>query len=530
MAFLVFGDRTRTNLDRLEDGGEFVIGSSFDCDIMSPENGVASHHCLLARHGGDYILSPCSRKNTFSVNGEEKSAETPLAHGDVFTFGDEKVEFYLKEPDEGSAEERKDAVKLKIHRLLLERINLKKVRSSDSGLRQKAREVIRALVDEFEADLQGVCDKRELEREVLNEALGLGVIDEFLEDPDITEIMVKNAKNIYIEKKGKLQLSSKKFLNEEQLIGVIERIVAPLGRRIDESSPIVDARLKDGSRVNAVIPPIALDGAALTIRKFSKTPFKIPDLIRFGSMTEEIAALIGLAVKHRQNVIISGGTGSGKTTLLNVSSSFIPEDERVVTVEDSAELQLPQDHVIRLESRPPNIEGKGRIGIRDLVINCLRMRPDRIVVGECRGGEALDMLQAMNTGHDGSLTTVHANGPRDAIARLETLVLMAGMELPARAIREQISMAVDIIVQQARLADGSRKITHVTEITGIREMEIQLEDIFVFKQTGIDDDGKIIGHFEATGYVPRFIRDLQSRGIEVPLHIFEKNDEREKNP
>ncbi|EKD26444.1 MAG: Flp pilus assembly protein TadA, partial [uncultured bacterium] len=270
----------------------------------------------------------------------------------------------------------------------------------------------------------------------------------------------------------------------------------------------------------AVIPPIALDGPALTIRKFSKTPYKINDLIKFGSMNSDIAELMSLAVKFRQNVVISGGTGSGKTTLLNVLSSYIPDDERIVTIEDSAELQLPQNHVIRMEARPPNIEGKGRISIRDLVINSLRMRPDRIVVGECRGGESLDMLQAMNTGHDGSLTTLHANTPRDALSRLETMVLMSGMELPSRAIREQIAMAVNIIVQQSRLADGTRKITHVTEITGVKDMTIEYHDIMVFKQTGISEEGKILGSHAATGYIPRFIEKLIEKGVNIPLDIF----------
>jgi pilus assembly protein CpaF len=346
-------------------------------------------------------------------------------------------------------------------------------------------------------------------------------LEELLADETVTEIMVNRKDQIYVEQKGKLTLSEKKFISDEQVRGVIERIVAPLGRRIDESSPLVDARLKDGSRVNAVIPPLALKGPCITIRKFSKKPFKVHDLIRFGSMTNKMGEFLELAVANRQNIFISGGTGSGKTTLLNVMSGFIPEDERIVTVEDAAELQLPQEHVVSLESRPPNIEGKGAILIRDLVKNCLRMRPDRIVVGECRGGEALDMLQAMNTGHDGSLTTAHANSPRDALSRIETMVLMAGMDLPTRAIREQMASAVNLIVQQSRMTDGSRKITYITEITGMEGDKITLQDIFLFKQTGYDKEKqKVIGEYVATGMVPKFIDKLRSRGLNVNLEMF----------
>ena len=523
MAFLVFKDNTRTDLSHLTEDRELVFGSAFDCDIQSSEDGVAAKHAVFFKRGEEYGIRPFSKKSVVQINGNEKNDAALLKQGDVLLFGMDQLEFYLKEPEVVSPEEKMEQLKLKIHKLLLERINLKKIRSGDESLRSKAEEVIEQLVVEYEAEIAKYTSREDFKREIIHEALGLGVLEEFLTDSEVTEIMVKHARCIYIEKKGKLKLSEKKFLNNEQLVGVIERIVAPLGRRIDESSPIVDARLADGSRVNAVIPPIALEGPALTIRKFSKTPFKVPDLIRFGAMTEEMAALIGLAVKYRQNVIISGGTGSGKTTLLNVSASFIPSDERIVTIEDSAELQLPQDHVIRLEARPANIEGRGRISIRDLVINSLRMRPDRIVVGECRGGESLDMLQAMNTGHDGSMTTLHANAPRDALARLETMVLMSGMELPSRAIREQISMAVNVIIQQARLTDGSRKITHITEITGIEESDIRYENIVIFKQTGISQQGKIEGYHEFTGYVPKFIKALKEKGVEVPMHLFQNH-------
>jgi pilus assembly protein CpaF len=336
----------------------------------------------------------------------------------------------------------------------------------------------------------------------------------------VTEIMVNGAQKIYVERKGRLELTTVQFLNNEHLRLVIERIVAPIGRRIDEKVPMVDARLADGSRVNAIIPPLALDGPSLTIRKFAKSYLTVDDLVKFGSLTQQMATLLAAAVRARQNIVVSGGTGSGKTTLLNLLASYIPSDERIVTVEDSAELRLAQDHVVRLESRPPNIEGEGAITIRDLVKNALRMRPDRIVIGECRGGETLDMLQAMNTGHDGSLTTVHANTPPDALSRIETMSLMSGLDLPARAIRDQISSAVHVIVQQARLPDGSRRITHISEVMGLSEQGFEVADVFLFKQTGLTPDGKVVGQFVPTGHVPRFVEKLSRRGIALPREIF----------
>jgi pilus assembly protein CpaF len=351
------------------------------------------------------------------------------------------------------------------------------------------------------------------------EILGFGPIEPLLKEPTISEIMINGPKQVYVERAGKLELADVEFNDDEHVMRVIDRIVSPLGRRIDESSPTVDARLPDGSRVNAVIPPIALNGPTVTIRKFSKDPFTVEDLIRFGTFTAEMATFLKACVEARLNIVVSGGTGSGKTTMLNVLSSFIPDDERIVTIENAAELQLRQQHVVRLESRPPNIEGKGEVTIRDLVINSLRMRPERIVVGECRGGEALDMLQAMNTGHDGSMTTAHANSPRDTLSRLETMCLMAGMDLPVRAIREQIASAVDLIVQQDRLKDGTRKITNVTEVQGMEGDVIVLQDIFTFQQTGVEN-GKIVGRMKPTGIRPKFIHRFEVHNIYLPPNIF----------
>jgi pilus assembly protein CpaF len=351
------------------------------------------------------------------------------------------------------------------------------------------------------------------------EILGFGPIEPLLKEPTVSEIMINGPKQVYVERSGKLELVDVEFNDDEHVMRVIDRIVSPLGRRIDESSPTVDARLPDGSRVNAVIPPIALNGPTVTIRKFSKDPFTVDDLIRFGTFTAEMATFLKACVEARLNIVVSGGTGSGKTTMLNVLSSFIPDDERIVTIENAAELQLRQDHVVRLESRPPNIEGKGEVTIRDLVINSLRMRPERIVVGECRGGEALVMLQAMNTGHDGSMTTAHANSPRDTLSRLETMCLMAGMDLPVRAIREQIASAVDLIVQQDRLKDGTRKITNVTEVQGMEGDVIVLQDIFTFQQTGVES-GKIVGRMKPTGIRPKFIHRFEVHNIYLPPNIF----------
>jgi pilus assembly protein CpaF len=409
-----------------------------------------------------------------------------------------------------------------LHQKLISQMDLRRLDVSHMGeneLRTSAQAMIKDILAN-DKDIPPEVDRARLAKDVLDEVVGLGPLEDLLADPTVTEIMVNRFDEIYVERSGKLTKSDITFSTDQAVMGAIERIVAPIGRRIDESSPMVDARLKDGSRVNAVIPPLALKGCNITIRKFSKSKLIDKDLIRFNSVSAEMMGFLKMAVEQAANIVISGGTGSGKTTLLNVMSNYIPDDERIVTVEDAAELQLSQPHLISLESRPPNSEGKGSVTIRDLVRNCLRMRPDRIVVGECRGGEALDMLQAMNTGHDGSLTTAHANTPRDCIARLEVMTLMSGLDLPVRAIREQIASAVDMIVQQSRFPDGSRRVTHITEVTGMEGEIVQLQDIFLFKQEGYDDKGKVKGRYIATGNIPDFYQDLSQRGIPVDLSIF----------
>jgi len=409
---------------------------------------------------------------------------------------------------------------------LKERIQDKLVAELDPAMDvSRTDEVRRTIQDMFEQILAQeniILSRTERERlfeGIVAEILGFGPLEVLLADENISEVMVNGPDKIFVERKGKLTKTNITFESDEHVMKVIDRIVSPLGRRVDESSPYVDARLPDGSRVNAIIPPLALNGPIITIRKFEKDPLTIDDLIRFGSMSAETAEFLKACVMARLNVVVSGGTGSGKTTLLNVLSSFIPDDERIITVENAAELQLRQEHVVTLESRPPNIEGKGEVTIRDLVINTLRMRPDRVVVGECRGGETLDMLQAMNTGHDGSLTTAHANSPRDTLSRLETMCLMAGMDLPVRAIREQIASAVDLIIQQSRLRDGTRKVVNVTEVQGMEGDVIVMSDIFTFEQQGMEN-GKIVGRLKPTGIRPKFYERIEAAGIHLPPNIF----------
>ena len=538
MPHLVHDDGTVSDLTSLEDGEFMVAGSASSCDIRIEGDGVARKHCRFLNVRGIYFVHAFSPKHPVAINGEDiETRDHVLENSASIRIGARSMSFRDSVPGgtdspasaaeqvKAAGQDAKEQVKRKIHDILLERMDLKSIGASsrsDEEMKRRAKTVIKAIIDELEPEFKGIATKEELYKETVDEALGLGPLEDLIADDTITEIMCNGPKKVFVERKGLLSLTDKTFMDEAQLLHVIEKIVGPLGRRVDESSPLVDARLPDGSRVNAVIHPIALEGPTLNIRKFSKTPYTIKDIIGFGSMTERMGRCMALAVEQRQNIVISGGTGSGKTTLLNVVSSFIPASERIVTIEDSAELKLEQDHVVRLEARPPNIEGRGEISIRDLVRNALRMRPDRIVVGECRGGETLDMLQAMNTGHDGSLTTVHANSPQDVIARLETMVLMSGMDLPIRAIVEQIVAAIHLVCHQSRFSDGSRKIVNISEVMGLEGNDVKLRDIFLFRQTGLDANGKVLGSFEATGEVPRFAERLSDRGIAVDMNIFKK--------
>jgi pilus assembly protein CpaF len=416
--------------------------------------------------------------------------------------------------------DRSHGLKARIHRRMVERINLASLESVEpERMRFQIRQIISTLLSEENIPLSE-AERLALEEEVLNETFGLGPIEPYLHDPDVADILVNTHRQVYIERFGKLELTPTKFDNDEHVMRIIDRIVSRIGRRVDESSPMVDARLADGSRVNAIIPPLSIDGPVLSIRRFGVRTLNMPDLLELGSVSPGMAELLQGIVKARLNALICGGTGSGKTTLLNAMSSFIPVTERVVTIEDAAELQLLQPHVVRLETRPANIEGRGEISQRELVKNALRMRPDRIVVGEVRGAEVMDMLQAMNTGHDGSLTTIHANSSRDALHRLETLMLMSGVNLPNRVMREQISAALDVIVHATRLSDGSRRVMAVSEIVGMEQDVVAMQDIFVFRKTGLAEDGKILGHFEATGIRPKFADQLKLAGVNITPSVF----------
>ena len=408
--------------------------------------------------------------------------------------------------------------KFRVQNRLINELDPKLDLTNQVEVRRQIEELFGKIADEEGLALTRAERVRMLEQ-ITDEILGLGPLEPLLRDETLTEVMVNGPQQVYIEREGKLELTNVTFQNDEHVMKIIQRIIAPIGRRVDESSPMVDARLADGSRVNAIIPPLSLVGPVITIRKFAATPFTVDDLVRFGTATPEMFEFLEACVKARLNIFVSGGTGSGKTTMLNILSSFIPDDERIVTIEDAAELQLRQEHVVTLEARPSNIEGKGAIPIRELVRNALRMRPDRIVVGECRSAEALDMLQAMNTGHDGSMSTGHANTPRDMLSRLETMVLMAGMDLPLRAIREQIASAVDLIVHQNRLKDGTRKITNITEVQGMEGDVIVMQDVFVFEQTGVEE-GKIQGRLKPTGIRPHFVERFETAGIHLPPNIF----------
>jgi pilus assembly protein CpaF len=419
------------------------------------------------------------------------------------------------------AEAARYELKTRVHRQLIERLDLTKLNLLPvESVQQQIRRIVEDMLVEDGTPLSRQ-ERDQIVVEVQHETFGLGPIEPLMQDPTVNDILVNGPRDIYVERRGKLQKTSAIFRDNAHLMQIIERIVSAVGRRVDESSPMVDARLKDGSRVNAIIPPLALDGPVLSIRRFAVDPFKMNDLLTFGTLTPALAEVLRGAVRARLNVLVSGGTGAGKTTMLNILSNAIPGDERIVTIEDSAELQLQQDHVVRLETRPANIEGAGAVTQRDLVRNALRMRPDRIVVGEVRGGEVLDMLQAMNTGHDGSLSTVHANSTRDALSRIETMVLMSGLALPVRAMRDYIASALDLIIQLARLSDGTRKLTRVTEIVGMEEDVITTQDIFVFEQQGIDEHGRVRGYHRATGVRPRFSDRLERAGIHLPPELFD---------
>lgn len=549
---------------------EIIIGKSKDCDLQLKGWFIADKHCLIRKLSGGYVIEDLNRgangtiinkkkidfygpidlqSDIIFINGysikiieddQPENIEIKIVNSDTLTDDIiENLKFSLDEEAVHSTQlanlnSRSKAYKQlevewiqTLREKLFKQMDLRRrdinTLTSDE-LRAETLTCLDQVIFEVDADLPQVLNVERLKQKIIDEAIGLGPLEELLQNPKVTEIMVNAKDEIFIEQQGKIVKSDLEFTSNKAILDVIERIVTPLGRRIDESSPMVDARLKDGSRVNAIIPPLAIKGPTITIRKFPEKRILIEDLIGFSSLNPDMGDFLELCVKAKKNILISGGTGSGKTTLLNVLASFIPNGERVITIEDAAELKLDHDHLISLEARPGNNEGKGSIHIRDLVKNSLRMRPDRIVIGECRGAEALDMLQAMNTGHEGSLTTLHANTPRDAIARLETMIMMAGMDLPLNAIREQIASAVDILIQQSRFSCGSRKITHITEVTGIESGKIQLQDIYKFNKTGFDPDSqKTKGYFNATGLIPTFLQDLLEYGIKVDITKFQNN-------
>lgn len=561
------------------EGEEKIIGRRVDTDVVLPNSSVSRRHARVLCAGGQYFVEDLGSSLGTFLNQVRVDVMTPFAPGDELLIASYVVR--LSDHPDGMPSARpapsptggasgtdrpagtahrappalprpprrppppppeannfldafKDAnllytpeimvLKQRLHAMILTKLNLTDealAADADDDMREKLEVCLDETLQQQRHELPSDIEYDKFRQALLDELVGYGPITPLLRATDISEIMVNGPDHVFLESKGKLYATGVRFFNDRHLQQIIHRIVDPLGRHIDEACPLADARLPDGSRVNAVIPPLALDGSSLTIRKFSDKKLQTSDLIGFGSMTEEMALFLEEAVRSRQNIIVSGGTGSGKTTLLNVLSEFIPEGERVITVEDSAELKLSHSNIVRLEARPANIEGKGRVTIRDLVVNTLRMRPDRIIVGECRGAEALDMLQAMNTGHDGSLTTCHANSPRDAVSRLENMVMMAGYELPSSAIRDQVASAVDLIVQQNRLVDGSRKIVAITEVAGREGDVITMQDIFVFKQEKIDGNGRVVGQHTATGNIPYFVEKLrESGGLRLDMGVF----------
>lgn len=540
------------------------IGRGDDNPVVLQGWNIAREHALLRIRSGDVFVEVLGGKAPVMVNGTRIQREHgPLVGADVVAIGDYRLRVSANPAAQVDRQRRSETLvaptplqtgadapeaamaggavpagapiatemlewRQRVHQSLVKQMDLRRVDvrgMSDGELREKTSALIAEIIGrEFASTLPASISRQRLAKDVLDEAIGLGPLEELLADESVTEIMVNRADEIFIERGGRIERSPVIFTSDEAVLSAIERIVAPLGRRIDESSPMVDARLADGSRVNAVIPPVALRGPSISIRKFSQRNLTGHDLLQFGSVDAAMLEFLTVAVRERKNIVVTGGTGSGKTTLLNILSNFIPEDERIVTIEDAAELRLTQPNLVAMEARPPNLEGRGQVTIRDLVRNALRMRPDRIVVGECRGGEALDMLQAMNTGHEGSLTTAHANSPRDALSRLEIMVLMSGMELPMAVVRDQIASALDLIVHQRRFPCGSRKITHISEITGVESGVIQTQDLFAFRSRDQGGEGgRVRGSFVATGAVPEFYEELAGRGVSVNLSIFQSD-------
>ncbi len=538
--------------------GRFLIGRGLGCHIRVPDRSVAKQHAAIEVSPERQVLQPLHPQNPVYLEEQRVEGHAPLRLGRRFRIGDCTLSVshsliegkrdgqraiepgaaaMLPDPtparpieaDTDSAELRRYAALTPVRKAVQEEVQTqldlykRNVISEMSAedLRAEAREMAKQVITSGAVPLPDAVDVDRLIDEVVAEAIGLGPIEPLLAEESITEVMVNGPQHVYVERSGRLSRAAVRFINDRSLMSAIERIVTPLGRRIDEGMPMVDARLSDGSRVNAIIPPLSLTGPVLTIRKFSKKRFDLERLVEIGSLGAAMAEFLKVCVEQRRNIVISGGTGSGKTTFLNALSDYIPDTERIVTIEDAAELRLNQEHVISLEARPSNVEGKGQVTIRDLVRNALRMRPDRIVVGECRGGEALDMLQAMNTGHDGSLTTGHANTPRDLLSRLEVMVLMAGMDLPVRAIREQIASAVNVIVQQSRFKDGKRRVTDIVEVDGMEGDVILLQKLFEFRQRGISPNGEVEGEFVALQCTPRFYSDLERTGVKLDRSIFD---------
>ena len=543
----------------------WLIGRDPNCDIVLKASQISRRHAMISLEDGEFFIEDCNSSLGIFVNESKIIEKTKIAVGNLIRLCSYELLLSFEDvEEEESPDESEQTVmisdiqkfrgaffnqgrfqseyksvnllytdemmklKKRIHEKILSEMNLPAIHVRDlakAETRVRLDRVLTRVMREFWHEIPRNISPEIFKEGIVDELINYGPISPLLRADDITEVMINGPDLIFVEHEGKLFETGIRFFNDQHLLSVIQRIVEPLGRHIDEASPMVDARLPDGSRVNAIIPPLAIDGALVTIRKFAKNKLTTEDLIDYGSLTDEMAQFLSFAVKYKQNIIISGGTGSGKTTLLNVLSQFIPLDERLVTIEDSAELKLTHRNLARLESRTANIEGKGKVSIRDLLVNALRMRPDRIIIGECRSGEALDMLQAMNTGHDGALTTVHANSPRDSLSRLENMVLMAGVELPVSSIREQVASAINFVVQQSRLGDGSRKITQVTEITGREGNTILMQDIFVWKQEGVDENGKFYGHFEATGHIPKFVSALRERGIlDIDMSLFAKGE------